>query len=222
MVLIAIANRALVQSLTFGISSFSWILSKTGLVHRQSRLLYDCVPKFCERVGTTIPECLSEFLHVQPTERLRRRSEASERWLRSGVRGRQATMAAENWFRGQSHLVGMHRRALLLFQNCSSRLVNASCRSFCVLSLPSRVPTPATNPPRGCWRESRWIDHSRHLYGQKYSENFLKTAEKIGAIKSCDLSVPDGLDEVFFINYILAGPRGIIRILNKSAGFGPR
>lgn len=25
-------------------------------------------------------------------------------------------MAAENWFRGQSHLVGMHRRALLLFQ----------------------------------------------------------------------------------------------------------
>lgn len=91
MVLTAIiAKRALVQSLTFGISSFSWILSKTGLVHRQRRLLNDCVPKICERVGTTIHSwCLSEFLHDQPTERLRRRSEASERWLRSGVRGRQ-------------------------------------------------------------------------------------------------------------------------------------
>lgn len=64
MVLTAIAKRALVQSLTFGISSFSWILSKRGLVHRQRRLLNDCVPKLdgsiCERVGTTIHSwCLS-------------------------------------------------------------------------------------------------------------------------------------------------------------------
>lgn len=59
MVLTAIAKRALAQSLTFGILSFSWILSMTGLVQRQLRLLYDCVPKFFEQVGTTTPECLS-------------------------------------------------------------------------------------------------------------------------------------------------------------------
>lgn len=64
-------------------------------------------------------------------ERLERQSEASEGWG-----ARQTTMAAQNWFRGQSHLVGMRCRALLLFQNCSFRLVNASCASLCWLARP--------------------------------------------------------------------------------------